>query len=82
MATMNVSLTDSLKQFVESQVGDTARYGNVSEFMRDLIRREQARIEFHALVAEGVRSGDGSELNDAYFDRLHDRISAARTTAQ
>jgi antitoxin ParD1/3/4 len=82
MATMNVSLTDSLKQFVEYQVGDNARYGNVSEFMRDLIRREQARTEFRALVVEGITSGEGSELNDAYFDRLHERIDAARATAQ
>ncbi|RLP77286.1 type II toxin-antitoxin system ParD family antitoxin [Mycetocola tolaasinivorans] len=78
MASMNISLTESLKDFVESQVGDNARYGNASEFMRDLIRREQARTEFRTLILEGAASGTGSELNDAYFDRLHARITDAR----
>lgn len=75
MATMNVSLTDSLKAFVESQVGE--RYGNASEFMRDLIRREQARTELRELVVVGMSSGPGSELDDTYFDALRNRITAA-----
>lgn len=75
MATMNVSLPDSLKEFVESQVGD--RYGNSSEFVRDLIRREQARGQLRALVLEGMGSGEGSDVNGAYFDGLREHI---RTT--
>ncbi|WP_255505753.1 type II toxin-antitoxin system ParD family antitoxin [Mycetocola sp. JXN-3] len=78
---MNISLTESLKQFVESQVGDNARYGNASEFMRDLIRREQARSEFRALILEGASSGSGSEINEAYFDRLRSRITDARDSS-
>lgn len=79
MATMNVSLPDALKEFVDSQVGE--RYGNVSEFMRDLIRREQARTEFRGLVRDGMTSGAGSDLDDGYFDRLHARIGEARNNA-
>ena len=40
MATMNVSLTDGLKDWVEAQV-KTGRYANVSDYVRDLIRRDQ-----------------------------------------
>jgi antitoxin ParD1/3/4 len=40
MATMNVSLTNGLKDWVEAQV-KTGRYANSSDYVRDLIRRDQ-----------------------------------------
>ncbi|MDQ0613934.1 antitoxin ParD1/3/4 [Microbacterium sp. W4I4] len=73
MATMNVSLPDGLKEFVEEQVTERG-FGTSSEFVRDLIRREQDRSRLHALIAEGMTSGSGSVLDDAYFERLRDRI--------
>lgn len=42
MATMNVSLPEELKKFVEAQV-DEHGYISSSEFVRELIRREQDR---------------------------------------
>jgi len=76
MATMNVSLPDALKEFVEAQV-DERGYGTSSEFVRDLIRHEQARTQLRALIVDGMTSGHGSDLDDAYFERLHERIRAA-----
>lgn len=73
---MNVSLPDGLKQFVEAQVGEQG-YGTSSEFVRDLIRHEQARVQLRALVIEGMTSGPGPEFDDAYFGRLRDRIRSA-----
>lgn len=73
MATMNVSLPDALKEFVEAQV-DERGYGTSSEYVRDLIRREQARAQLRAMVLDGMDSGEGSELDDDYFDRLRDRV--------
>lgn len=75
MATMNISLPDSLKDFVESQVGE--RYGTSSEFVRDLIRREQARDQLRALVVDGMSSGAGTELDVTYFKGLRARIRNA-----
>ena len=49
MATMNVSLPDPLKQFVEEQVSERG-YGTSSEFVRELIRREQARQQLRACL--------------------------------
>ena len=72
MATMNISLPDSLKDFVETQVRESG-YGTSSEFMRDLIRRESARTRLRALVTEGMASGPGSELDEAYFDQFRER---------
>ena len=60
MATMNISLTQKLKCFVDSKV-ESGDYGNTSEFMRDLIRKEQERqaaiAEIQALILEGEASG-------------------------
>ena len=60
MATMNVSLPDKMKQWVEDQV-QTGRYGNASDYVRDLVRRDQERAEkkaeFERLVKEGIDSG-------------------------
>jgi antitoxin ParD1/3/4 len=60
MATMNVSLPDQMKQWIEDQVA-TGRYGNSSDYVRDLVRRDQDRAErkaeFERLVQEGRDSG-------------------------
>lgn len=60
MATMNISLPDAMKQWVEEQV-QTGRYGNSSDYVRDLVRRDQERAEkkatFDRMVQEGRDSG-------------------------
>ena len=60
MATMNISLTDKLKNFVESHV-ESGDYSNASEYVRNLIRNEQERIlaiaEIQKLIDEGEASG-------------------------
>jgi antitoxin ParD1/3/4 len=60
MATMNVSLPDQMKAWVEKQT-EGGRYGNASDYVRDLIRRDQERsdkiAEFQRLVDEGRASG-------------------------
>jgi antitoxin ParD1/3/4 len=61
MATMNVSLPDQMKDWVEAQVRD-GKYGNSSDYVRDLIRHDQERAEklaeFQRLVQEGYDSGN------------------------
>lgn len=44
MATMNISLPDNLKSFIDSRVSKDG-YGNVSEYVRDLVRQDQKRKE-------------------------------------
>lgn len=73
MATMNVSLPDELKEFVEAQVNEHG-YVSSSEFLRGLIRREQDRTQLRALLLQGMDSGAGSEMDDAYFERMRERI--------
>ena len=40
MATMNISLSEQMKAWAESQAG-TGKYSNTSDYVRDLIRRDQ-----------------------------------------
>ena len=73
MATMNISLPDQLKAFAEEQAKG-GRYANVSDYMRDLIRRDQdkarAIAELQALVDEAVASGPAGQMDwDAFFAR-------------
>lgn len=53
--TMTVRLNETLSEFVAANVGSRGAYENVSEYMRDLIRRDKARAEqeaFDRLKAE------------------------------
>lgn len=60
MATMNVSLPDEMKSWVESRAA-TGRYSNASDYVRDLIRKDQERAgataELQAAITEGIESG-------------------------
>jgi putative addiction module CopG family antidote len=55
--TLNVRVTGTLGDFVAANVGETGSYENVSEYVRDLIRRDKERVEreaFERLKAELV----------------------------
>ncbi len=69
MATMNVSLPDSLKSYVDEQVAGRG-YGTSSEYVRDLIRRDQDREQLRALLLEGANSPLMGPVDQAYFDKL------------
>ena len=60
MATMNVSLPDPMKHWVEDQA-KTGRYSNASDYVRDLIRQDQVRADkiarMQLQVTEGLESG-------------------------
>ncbi|MGR6432352.1 type II toxin-antitoxin system ParD family antitoxin [Rhizobium sp. PAMB 3182] len=63
MATMNISLPEQMKNWVEEQ-SRGGRYGNASDYVRDLIRRDQERqqgiVEMQKLIDEGLESGVGT----------------------
>ena len=74
MTTMNVSLPDELKAFVDERVSHHG-YGSTSEYVRDLIRRDRERGHLRDLILEGANSGPGVVADGAYFDALRQRIS-------
>ncbi|WP_134726840.1 type II toxin-antitoxin system ParD family antitoxin [Paracoccus luteus] len=63
MATMNVSLPEGMKDWVERQSASD-RYANASDYVRDLIRRDQERAEkiarWQRLVEEARAAGPGT----------------------
>jgi antitoxin ParD1/3/4 len=74
MATMNISVPDPMKDWVQSQV-ETGAYANTSDYVRDLIRKDQEnRTKVFALqkaITEGLESG----ISDKSFDEI---INTAR----
>lgn len=53
---INLSLTDELRSFVDKNCGDGGVYATPSEFMRDLIREKKDRQEA-AAIRDGVLEG-------------------------
>ncbi len=73
MATMNISLPESLKSFVDDQV--TGRgYSTSSEYVRELIRKDQDRMRLRDLLLEGAASEPSGTADETYFDDLRDRV--------
>ncbi len=69
MTSMNISLPEDLKSFVDEQVAGKG-YVTSSEYLRDLIRREQDREALRVLLLAGAASPLVGEADDAYFDEL------------
>ncbi len=72
---MSFALPESLRDYIDQRVR-TGDYGNTSEYLRDLIRRDQhdeAARRFRLLIAEGLESGEGRRLTDDVIDELRDR---------
>ncbi len=67
---MNVSLPDPMKAWVERRT-QGGRYGNVSDYMRDLIRRDQDRQsaieELQSFIDQGLQSGEAEPFDMAAF---------------
>ena len=78
MATMNVSLPDPMKAWVEAQV-DGGQYGNASDYVRDLIRRDQNDRQQIKALQEAITKGLESGLSDR---GMKDILKAARLKAK
>lgn len=70
MATMNVSLPDAMKDWVEGQAR-TGRYSNASDYVRDLIRRDQERNDkiaaMQRLIDEAELGGPSTRTIEQIF---------------
>jgi antitoxin ParD1/3/4 len=73
MSTMNISLPESLRAFVDEQVGERG-YGTSSEYMRELIRRDQDRRHLRQLLLSGAESSPGRPAGASYFQGLRRRV--------
>jgi antitoxin ParD1/3/4 len=76
MSTMNISLPESLKDFVDDQVGARG-YSTSSEYVRELIRKDQDRQRLRDRLLEGAASPPAVAADADYFNRLRDRVREA-----
>jgi len=73
MSTMNISLPDTLKSFVDEQVSHGG-YGTSSEYVRELIRKDKDRLQLRGLLLAGASSPSAAAADANYFESLRDRV--------
>ena len=74
MTTMNISLPEKLKVFVDERVAN-AGYGTSSEYLRELIRRDQDRLKLRSLILEGAKAQVTGEADAQYFLNLRNQAN-------
>lgn len=74
MSTMNISLPDGLKAFVDERVRAEG-YGTSSEYVRELIRRDKDRKQFREHLLVGLRSGTEGPMDATFFANLRQRTN-------
>jgi len=80
MQSMNISLPDPLKQFVDGQIAQ-GRYSSVSEYVRDLIRADERRKAEEVLEAKLLEGLNGAESGLTATDWIDIRKEALAKVA-
>lgn len=73
--TLNIALPDALRQYVDQRV-QSGHYGDTSDYLGELIRRdqeEQAKKRLRELIEESLSSGAGRELTPQVAEQLRSR---------
>jgi antitoxin ParD1/3/4 len=77
MATMNVSLPDEMKAFVETQAAKEG-FGTTSEYLRSVIRdvqkRQAAKQVIEAKLREALESGPAEPMTRGDWDELERKV--------
>lgn len=69
---MNISLPDSMKLFVDKQVSQRG-YGTSSEYLRELIRKDQERTSLKNLIVAGAMAKPSHEIDPEYLMTLEEK---------
>ena len=81
MTSLNISLPDSLREWIDTLVA-RGGYGNASEYVRELIRQDQKRRDeerLDRLLLEGRESGEPVEVTPEFWKRLRqDAVARAK----
>jgi antitoxin ParD1/3/4 len=81
MATMNISLPDEMKSWIEGQA-EGGRYANVSDFMRDIVRKERERLEYITWLNAEIEKGYESGFSEVDLDELFKEITGEQQMEQ
>jgi len=83
MPTMNISLPDHLKDYVDAQV-NSGKYTSVSEYVRELVRLDQKTREREKLemqVLKGLKSGEVLDATPQMWEGLRKKLRTRRRRA-
>jgi antitoxin ParD1/3/4 len=78
MQTMNISLPDPMKQYVEEQV-NAGGYSSASEYVRELVRADQkrhAKEQLEQILLAAINSGDPIDLTPGMIEDAKDQLRA------
>jgi len=75
MATMNVSLPDPMKEWVEAQI-ESGHYSNASDYVRDLIRRDQEYQAKYDALFKALEAGENSGTSKKTIDDIWKEVKA------
>lgn len=75
MATMNVSLPDPMKEWVEAQI-ESGHYSNSSDYVRDLIRRDQEYHDKRKILIKALAAGEKSGISKRTLDDIWKGVKA------
>jgi antitoxin ParD1/3/4 len=76
MTTVNISLPDSMRDFINEQVVKGG-YSTTSEYIRHLIRQELervAQVRLETLLLEGLDSGEPIEITDEWWEQKRSQL--------
>jgi antitoxin ParD1/3/4 len=74
MATLNVSLPDVMREFVDAEVA-SGDYGTASAYIQQLIRRDRRRAEVRQMLLDGLASGSAGAYDDEFRARMRARAA-------
>ena len=77
MATMNVSIPDPMKEWVESQI-ESGHYSNASDYVRDLIRRDQEYKDKRETLINALIAGEKSGVSKRTIDEIWKDVKARK----
>jgi antitoxin ParD1/3/4 len=76
MKSINISLPDGMRTYVEEQVADGG-YSTISEYFRELVRQDQkrkAKERLETLLLEGLNSGSATPLTEQDWDEIRSSV--------
>ncbi|MBD2665484.1 hypothetical protein B6N60_04369 [Richelia sinica FACHB-800] len=76
MTTVNISLPDSMRDFINEQV-EKGGYSTTSEYIRHLIRQDLERVQksrIEKLLLEGLDSGEAIEITDEWWEQKRSQL--------
>jgi len=78
MATMNISVPDPMREWVQRRI-DSGQYASASDYMRDLIRRDQAQADEREALVRALIEGEESGASERRVPEILDELRKERS---